>query len=365
MNVFKSWPEAEVFSNFVKNFQPFHVIQAKLSNHIPTPENLLTLSCEVDICSTEDESKNIFYGDVSRQEHLKMKLSSFVEGWIAAEKNENHWIQNVGLRLYLSQSTVYSSNLTFTPVQITGLQCEVGIPLPLINSNTAVSQINLWMNIDTVQSGLHYDAYNNILVVQRGRKVVILISPQYTNSTRAVYLVSGGGANHSLVSTVAELIAAGSLLSSETLTFTLLPGDALFIPEGWWHEVSSDKCSMAFNFWFPSIVQELIHGDGNSRSGKSREDSVADSSSKMASYLLRASFQTLVEADMKQNYESDSQVSHSFCKTGVGDKDQMIDVQFENFMIEMHERYHRWSIDTSESTSMIPLNTYMIWKIIW
>jgi hypothetical protein len=61
MNVFNSWPGAQIFSDFVKKFRPFHVIQAKLSDQIPTPEDLLTLSCEVDICSTEDDNQNMFY----------------------------------------------------------------------------------------------------------------------------------------------------------------------------------------------------------------------------------------------------------------------------------------------------------------
>jgi hypothetical protein len=154
-----------------------------------------------------------------------------------------------------------------------------------------------------------------------------------------------------------------------------------------WHEVSSDKCTMAFNFWFPSIIQELLHGNNNNSDKKGerdgiredsfhnnsstpcnnnsscdkkrgrdriREDTFGESSSKMASYLLRASFQTLLEVDMKKHYEHNSKISHFFCKTGVGDNDNdlMTKIQFETFMIDLHEKYHRCLLRTSESISI-------------
>ena len=33
-------------------------------------------------------------------------------------------------------------------------------------------------------------------------------------------------------------------------------GDALFIPEGWWHQVDSQDCTIAVNFWWPSAFSQ-------------------------------------------------------------------------------------------------------------
>jgi hypothetical protein len=263
-----------------------------------------------------------------------MKLSSFAEGFLATKNEQCHWIDNVGLHLYLSQSTIYSEDPAVTPFQIVGLRQEVEIPLPLERGGYQISQINLWMNISTVFSALHYDAYDNILVLLQGRKVVTLVSPRYTNSTRAAYLVAGGGANHSLASSVDDLVTAGLIPASDTLTIVLMPGDALFIPEGWWHDVASDMCSMALNFWFRSPIQGLLNcsNDKILRSSDTINLDINNHSNHMASYLLRASLQTLVVARLKDIYES------YLCSISNlrYDPNTMNEELFASFMLDLH-----------------------------
>ena len=38
----------------------------------------------------------------------------------------------------------------------------------------------------------------------------------------------------------------------------LLPGDALFIPEGWWHQVESSVVTIALNFWWRSHLDVAL-----------------------------------------------------------------------------------------------------------
>ena len=38
----------------------------------------------------------------------------------------------------------------------------------------------------------------------------------------------------------------------------LLPGDALFIPEGWWHQVESNAGTIALNFWWRSHLDVVL-----------------------------------------------------------------------------------------------------------
>jgi hypothetical protein len=68
IKTFTTWPNDEIFDHHVNFFEPFRVIKASSSRY-PSAENLAALSCEVDVCSTEEtgNQRNIFYGDVLRQ----------------------------------------------------------------------------------------------------------------------------------------------------------------------------------------------------------------------------------------------------------------------------------------------------------
>lgn len=310
------WPDREDFERHLDTFQPFSTAQTHLYK-FPKPEDLSELPFEVDVCTTEKDRENLYFGDVIRQDHLRMKLSSFCEGFSATERGDCHWIQSTGLNMYLSQATLFSTNSTIAPVQIR-LQEEVEQPLPFARSGLSVSQINLWMNIDSSRTCLHYDQYNNILAVTRGKKVVSLISPQYTSATRAAYQISSGGANHSSASSAEELVANGHLLPHEVLVYVLEAGDTLFIPEGWWHDVASDKCSMAANYWFKSPLSPLTDGSICTSPDNSRH---------MLSYILRSSLQTLIDEKMK------STLSHFHQKPKIIDIDGMLFDEFEAFML--------------------------------
>lgn len=310
------WPDRKAFDRHVETFQPFSTVLTHL-NEFPKPEDLSKLHFEVDVCTTEKDTGNVFYGDVTRQDHLRMKISSFCDGFTATERGDLHWIQNTGLNMYLSQATLFSTNSVTAPVQIR-LQQEVEQPLPLKRSGLSVSQINLWMNIDPSRTCLHYDQYNNILVMARGRKVVSLVSPQYTNATRAAYQIAGGGANHSSASSAKELIANDHLLPREVLVCALEAGDALFIPEGWWHDVASDACSMAANYWFKSPLSPLIDGLIHTSPDNSRH---------MLPYILRSSLQMLIEENMK------STLRRYYETPKVIDVDAMMFDEFEAFML--------------------------------
>lgn len=78
---------------------------------------------------------------------------------------------------------------------------------------------------------MHYDTAHNLLVVVLGSKRVRLWPPSTAQALRAapVYAAAGGG-NHSTLDIGGGLPTAG-------MEAVLGPGQALFIPEGWWHQV--------------------------------------------------------------------------------------------------------------------------------
>ena len=330
----------------MNNFQPFHALQTDLRRY-PSPGDLAALHCEVNVCSTEHKNSNVFYGDVIRQEHLPITLSSFAEGFLAFEKKEDHWIHSLDLLLYLSQATLYSSDSTTLPVQIEGLDTNISRPLPLLRSGSDITQINLWMNISAVCSGLHYDQYNNILVLLRGRKVVSLVSPSFTAATRSAHLLASGVANHATASSAAELVLLGLLAPHDVHTFILNPGDAIFIPEGWWHDVSSDECSLALNFWFHSPLHQTVCKSANTDS----KIPVSNSQfipSHMTSYVLRASLQALIVRDVVEVCEAYRRSILSSCV----DLNLVSYEDFESFMFDLHSQYSDPSLSVSTMSTI-------------
>ena len=106
-------------------------------------------------------------------------------------------------------------------------------------------------------------------MVVRGRKRVVLAPPDAGPSLRASPLWSDA-ANHAAGDIRADLPGVQSV--------DLSRGQALFVPEGWWHSVTSDAGTIAVNFWWRSSASAALETAG------------------MASYHFRRSGQALLEA---------------------------------------------------------------------
>jgi hypothetical protein len=55
----------------------------------------------------------------------------------------------------------------------------------------------------------------------------------------------------------------------------LAPGDALYIPEGWWHQVDSDAHTAAVNFWWESDFARGLGGDMDAYYARKSMESLA------------------------------------------------------------------------------------------
>jgi len=80
---------------------------------------------------------------------------------------------------------------------------------------------NMWIGGAGCFSPGHTDPYNNIFCQIVGRKRFILAPPECQKESK-----------------------------SKFLEVTLAPGDSLFIPKGWWHEVRSLTYSISVSHWF-------------------------------------------------------------------------------------------------------------------
>ncbi|KAK9830912.1 hypothetical protein WJX81_004106 [Elliptochloris bilobata] len=169
---------------------------------------------------------------------------------------------------YLAQAPILCEDGQAGP--LAALQRDICVPAFL--GAQRLSHINLWMNAGEARSSLHYDPFHNLLCLVGGAKAVALASPAATRALcpRPLWGESGNHAGADLSTPQPEDPAIGTPCSGSAeagpsseafakrtggeavLTAQLRPGDALFIPEGWWHSVCSAPASAAVNLWWRS-----------------------------------------------------------------------------------------------------------------
>jgi ribosomal protein L16 Arg81 hydroxylase len=111
-------------------------------------------------------------------------------------------------------------------------------------------QVFFWFGPAGTVTPLHHDLMNVILAQLRGRKRFTLISPEQTP------LVYNSIGVYSEVDCEKPNLAKHPLFKKvKKIVLDLNPGDALFIPVGWWHHVRALDLSMTVtytNFVFPN-----------------------------------------------------------------------------------------------------------------
>jgi len=118
-------------------------------------------------------------------------------------------------------------------------------PLPnFLDTNTMDGRVHFWYGPQGTVTPLHHDTMNILLAQIRGRKLVTLIPP---NATPLVYNEVGV---YSSVNVEKPDRQAHPLFQWAPQSSVMLnPGEALFIPVGWWHHVRAldESISVSFN----------------------------------------------------------------------------------------------------------------------
>lgn len=302
------------FNQHINTFEPFHVSKVvkctdrhRILNVLQASDSMVDVSCAND--------NEPFSGQPAKREKVDIKVSDFVNAWICNQTSSEHWVLNANLQLYLSQCCIFCSDPSLCDLPEQDRKQFNFLPSIFKDySCMNVNQINLWMNIHPSQSTLHYDANHNLLVVLEGSKTVTLLSPNCTKHVNPVCSANEHPNHSSLVPQEVDSLVANILKSqgghgAENDTdgtyagcvcheVTIRAGEAIFVPEGWWHQVASEKCTMALNYWFPSKVQELLLRPPNSE--------LSAGGSSVNAYLLRALVHQLVQEELVREEQTTS-----------------------------------------------------------
>jgi hypothetical protein len=216
------FPARAVDLNFFwDSFLPFKSDGSSFGLRV-SPADLLVSHEPADVSWFEED----FVGEPSSRRFQTMPMSDFAKLFQNATviADRGCW--------YLSQTPVWTSKGSASSLSLGPP------PLPSALGDRVLDSANLWMNTGRCRSSMHYDAYHNFLVVLSGRKIVQLVSPEHSVlvGLRPVY---GGAANHASQNFI------DSKLAAVATSVTLVPFQCLFIPEGWWHQVESEPCTIA------------------------------------------------------------------------------------------------------------------------
>jgi ribosomal protein L16 Arg81 hydroxylase len=111
-------------------------------------------------------------------------------------------------------------------------------------------EINLWMGSQGNVTQMHYDRSENFLAEVHGRKHVRLFDPGQTEllypypRDSVMYYLSYVDCDNPDFERYPEFRKA------RPLEFVLEPGELLYLPAGWWHQVRSLDVAISVNFWW-------------------------------------------------------------------------------------------------------------------
>ena len=127
---------------------------------------------------------------------------------------------------------------------------------------------NIWMGTRGTVTHCHFDSYENILCQVAGFKFVRLFAPGeggmlYARGKEGAARQAAQG-NLSAVDVEAEGGGQGAQFPlfevGRCLDAVLAPGDAVFIPAGWWHYCRALSPSISVNFWWTpaSAINQVV-----------------------------------------------------------------------------------------------------------
>ncbi|CAM9521015.1 unnamed protein product, partial [Laminaria digitata] len=245
------WTHQVLCKDAAQRWRTFAGIKSVLSGH-----GLDQLRVDVS-CTQKGHS---FRGDQANRQHVSLRLMDMVELAEANETGQQHWAasEEVGLDYYLCQCPVVSREVE-KPEVLSAVAGEFRTPSCVLEED--LLQINLWLGAMETTTNMHYDANHNLLFVLKGSKRVALLPPDMTGGVHAMPVFSESS-NHCGLRHEDAAGVAGSAegMRRGAVYADVAEGEALFIPEGWWHQITSSSGTVAANVWFKGVRPALCEG---------------------------------------------------------------------------------------------------------
>lgn len=136
------------------------------------------------------------------------------------------------------------------------LEADISPLDELVVLNPRKSSINIWIGMEGVVAPCHYDGYNNIYVQVKGQKRFYLAAPESRTTLRPFPFLHPSHAQCQ-VRLGPETVPVGNE-SKHWYVADLEPGDILFLPPMWFHEVHAPGFSVSVNGWTEHAEVEVV-----------------------------------------------------------------------------------------------------------
>lgn len=188
-------------------------------------ENFSEVPVEIQVRETLSDNK---YGAVE-SEYEQKTLAEYIQD-----------IDSRGIEAgYLSQFNI----LDIHP------ELQEGLKYPKFYASEYLKLINIWIGPKGTKSKLHYDSDHNLFVQIFGKKKITLIAPAYSEQCYAVNITWYDGYSPIDVENP-DYVKYPEFERVPLLQYELEPGDMLYIPKGWWHDIRSTENSISANLWW-------------------------------------------------------------------------------------------------------------------
>ncbi|CAA0828067.1 2-oxoglutarate (2OG) and Fe(II)-dependent oxygenase superfamily protein [Striga hermonthica] len=266
-----------VFSGCVKNWKAFSKWDVS-SGGLDYLQELVGSSVVGAMISS---SAPVFYGDIRSHERVPLPFSTFIRyckdllqcgdgaqgsnSPLRKHKPEEHIFERANQiteeecsqQIYLAQVPIMNAENE----ENAQLEClREDIESPVFLDGKKLASINLWMNNARTRSSTHYDPHHNLLCIISGCKQVALLPPSACPFLYPLPLY-GESSNHSAIpleNTNFSLYPRAMSMDQYSQKVILHAGDAVFIPEGWFHQVDSENLTIAVNFWWRSDIMSSM-----------------------------------------------------------------------------------------------------------
>ncbi|MDX2547094.1 cupin-like domain-containing protein [Streptomyces sp. WI04-05B] len=129
------------------------------------------------------------------------------------------------------------------------------VELPSAIPAQRISDLNLWMGSKDYTTQLHFDMAQNLYVQIEGRKRFLLFRPE--DFGRIQTGLRGGMHNASAIDPEApDLEAFPEFAGLDAWEAVLEPGDLLYLPPFWWHQVSGLQGGVSLSIWWRPAVED-------------------------------------------------------------------------------------------------------------
>ncbi|MCA9716346.1 MAG: cupin-like domain-containing protein [Myxococcales bacterium] len=206
-------------------------LRARLFKHVPAVRSW-TLASFAQRFGELRVEVNVRRDEAARRAEVErvvesMTLGAFIHSLAGADSNERYIVSSCGL-LSRPELAALGNELT-------------GLP-PFVSRPKLPAGASLWIGPKGTRTAAHFDPHNVLLLQLEGRKRVRLVPPDQLGFTDEMddYFAA-------LDPDDPALAQREDFEPASVIELTLRPGEALFVPAGWFHEVTALDPSMTLS----------------------------------------------------------------------------------------------------------------------